>query len=113
MGKERASSEQAWTDVLERERGAGGGGERAPPELSPQPCRREASQEERTLFRTPTVRESPRGIFGREVARTHAHTHTEQFSSSPIPSDMELFLNSEHISGFVLRGEKNKKNPTN
>lgn len=35
MGKERASSEQAWTDVLERERGASGGGERSPQALPP------------------------------------------------------------------------------
>jgi len=112
MGKERASSEQAWTDVLERERGVSGGGESSPPSrfgvwpiwrngpfLGPQ-----------QLGRAPEA-----FLAGRLRARTHTHTHTEQFSSSPIPSDMELFLNSEHISGFSLReggkGPAPKTNP--
>lgn len=56
MGKGRASSEQAWTDVLERERGASGGGESSAPL---QPVQGVANREKWTLFRTPTVRESP------------------------------------------------------
>lgn len=46
---------------------------------------------------------APEAFLARRLC-AHTHSHTEQFSSSPIPSDMELFLNSEHISGFSLKG---------